>query len=313
MVLPLLLDLAAAPSAAPRLTILDAGCGSGNLILPLAARFPALNFVGLDCKPEAVTLLTRRALEAGLGNATARLCDIDAYPSHEPCDAVLALHACGGATDAALRLAGSRGVPFALAPCCIGKLGKKTSAWQQKLGVVNGAGGAQSTWLAAQLAAAVGGFGDFPALAACADQSESEPAQPRDAERSGGGGGLGGGGAERAAERLVALAAAARRRVRRAKTVVELDRLVASFERAQAQAAAHAAARMVAQTVAQALVGASSAAAVAVGSGAVAGAVHPPIGRILRMADASKSGVKSDMLLSLTPALSQYLRPACAV
>ena len=43
-VLPLLADLDGK-------TVVDCGCSSGNLIRPLAPRFPKTTFVGLDIKP----------------------------------------------------------------------------------------------------------------------------------------------------------------------------------------------------------------------------------------------------------------------
>ncbi|CAK0865230.1 unnamed protein product [Prorocentrum cordatum] len=97
-------------------TVVDAGCGSGNLLLPLAFRFPdhATDFLGLDFKPAAVALVRKRAATAGLTNVSALAVDIDAYDpprdgSGQAADrgaaagalvAVLALHACGGASDA---------------------------------------------------------------------------------------------------------------------------------------------------------------------------------------------------------------------
>ncbi|CAK0865228.1 unnamed protein product [Prorocentrum cordatum] len=83
--------------------------------------------------------------------------------------------------------------------------------WEVGLEAVDradGRGGAKSQWLAAQLAAAAGGFGVFAALAAAADRDSVDH-----------------GSADRAPadERTLG-------RTRRAKTVVELDRLMASAE-----------------------------------------------------------------------------------
>ena len=71
-----------------------------------------------------------RAAQAGLNSSW--LGRVEEYSG--PCDRVLSLHACGGASDAALRLASDRGVPFAISPCCIGKLRRgPASAWLQEL------------------------------------------------------------------------------------------------------------------------------------------------------------------------------------
>mmetsp|Transcript_82543 Transcript_82543/g.267388 ORF Transcript_82543/g.267388 Transcript_82543/m.267388 type:complete len:93 (-) Transcript_82543:1044-1322(-) len=51
----------AAGSLAAGDLVVDFGCGSGNLTLPLAARFPVLEVVGVDVKREAVDLLRSRA------------------------------------------------------------------------------------------------------------------------------------------------------------------------------------------------------------------------------------------------------------
>ena len=48
----------------------------------------------------------------------------EAYPHKYDgrCDALVSLHACGGASDAALQLAARRDAPFAVSPCCVGAL-----------------------------------------------------------------------------------------------------------------------------------------------------------------------------------------------
>lgn len=48
--------------------VVDFGCGSGNLVLPLAALFPKCSFVGVDMKEHAIALLKQRVHEAGLTN-----------------------------------------------------------------------------------------------------------------------------------------------------------------------------------------------------------------------------------------------------
>jgi len=90
----------AAASPPPGSCVVDFGCGSGNLLLPLAHTFPALRFVGVDLKPKAIELLEQRAAEAALSNVQACVTSIEAYPG--PYDVAISLHACGPASDAVL-------------------------------------------------------------------------------------------------------------------------------------------------------------------------------------------------------------------
>lgn len=131
------------------LRVVDFGCGSGAVVLALAALFPPDRavFVGVDMKLEAVDVLRRRAAEAGFthvtgvvgmaedfcwgcsggggggdgddGNANAQQ---QQHQQHHTFDVALALHACGNATDVAIELAARSGAAFAVSPCCLGKL-----------------------------------------------------------------------------------------------------------------------------------------------------------------------------------------------
>lgn len=259
-------------------TVVDAGCGSGNLLLPLAFKFPGFHFLGLDFKPAAVTLVRKRAAVAGLTNVSALAADIDAFDPFRDCSgeagdsgvaaealvAVLALHACGGASDAAIRLAARASVPFAISPCCIGKVNMALAPWEVGLEAVDlgdARGGAKSLWLAAQLAATVGGLGVFAALAAAADRNSVDHGSGAPAD-----------------ERTI-------RRTRRAKTVVELDRLMASAE------------------------------AIASNDAAALPASRPArgMGRLVRMGGSSMDQYTqsyTDLLVSPTPALLACLVPA---
>eukprot|EP00961_Rhodomonas_salina_P243448 3289773-Rhodomonas_salina.1 len=49
-------------------TVVDFGCGTGNLVLPLAFLFPELQFVAVDMNLNALSMLQRRANEAQLPN-----------------------------------------------------------------------------------------------------------------------------------------------------------------------------------------------------------------------------------------------------
>jgi len=68
----------AAAAGAP-LHVVEFGCGSGNLILPLAHLFPDFAFTAVDMKGSAVQLLQQRVQEAGLNNVTAQLGRIEDY------------------------------------------------------------------------------------------------------------------------------------------------------------------------------------------------------------------------------------------
>ena len=103
-----------------RPTIVDFGCGTGNLLLPLAAEHPEADFVGLDLNPRSIELLARRASDAGLTNVQSQVGLVEEYTG--PCDLALALHVCGSGTDAVLLQAQARNAAFVVAPCCIGKL-----------------------------------------------------------------------------------------------------------------------------------------------------------------------------------------------
>ena len=101
-------------------TVVDFGCGSGALMLPLAHAFPEHRFVGVDMNPKAVEILQERAKLAGLDNVEGQIGMIEAYAGK--CDCALALHACGNATDHAMLKAISSGAAYVVCPCCVGKL-----------------------------------------------------------------------------------------------------------------------------------------------------------------------------------------------
>jgi hypothetical protein len=102
-----------------RLHIVDFGCGTGNLLLPLAALFPSCIFTGVDMKPAALQLLQQRAAAAGLSNVAVFEGMIEQYC--QPFDVALGLHACGNATDHVLQMAVHCGAAFVVSPCCVGE------------------------------------------------------------------------------------------------------------------------------------------------------------------------------------------------
>jgi len=118
------------------LRVVDFGCGSGAVVLALAALFPPEQavFVGVDMKLEAIDLLRARATAAGLAHVTGLACMAEDFcfcrTQHDHSqqtydhtfDVALALHACGNATDVAVELAARCAAAFAVSPCCLGKL-----------------------------------------------------------------------------------------------------------------------------------------------------------------------------------------------
>ncbi|GAX75443.1 hypothetical protein CEUSTIGMA_g2887.t1 [Chlamydomonas eustigma] len=100
--------------------IVDFGCGTGSLLLPLACLFPHCKFTGVEMKPAALAILNKRATEAKLANVFTFVGMIEDY--HDPFDVALALHACGNATDVALLKAVKQRAAYMVSPCCVGKL-----------------------------------------------------------------------------------------------------------------------------------------------------------------------------------------------
>eukprot|EP00977_Amphora_coffeiformis_P016323 scaffold5017_cov171-Amphora_coffeaeformis.AAC.12 len=121
-----------------RQIIADLGCGSGNLALPLAwwlssseaspncsctVRAVDLNqqsLQRLNERAQSISLDSVETLEADIGDLIARGdADVDFLAE---CDAVVSLHACGAASDLTIASAVSHNLPFAISPCCIGKV-----------------------------------------------------------------------------------------------------------------------------------------------------------------------------------------------
>lgn len=73
--------------------VADIGCGGGNALLVLAARYRRSVFVGYDQDAEAIDIARRRAAEAGLGNLSFEVADAAALTATTPYDAVLVFNA----------------------------------------------------------------------------------------------------------------------------------------------------------------------------------------------------------------------------
>lgn len=125
--------------------IADLGCGTGNLANPLAWFLQTQNvsMVGVDFNADSLTRMTERARSIGMRvetmeqdlndlvastNSTRNLtCSSSTGTSVATMlnfTAVVSLHACGTASDLAIAAAVKEGVPFAVSPCCIGKVKK---------------------------------------------------------------------------------------------------------------------------------------------------------------------------------------------
>ncbi|KAL9183299.1 hypothetical protein ACHAXT_005086 [Thalassiosira profunda] len=119
-------------------TIVDAGCGGGNLALPLAAFGGPpgwdVEVLAVDVNEFALARLDERAERARAssdrGNCAkirtlrADLADAAAISAAIPAgrDVVVAsLHGCGASSDYAIELAHSLGAPFVVCPCCTAK------------------------------------------------------------------------------------------------------------------------------------------------------------------------------------------------
>ncbi len=126
--------IAVASAGAVPLTIVDFGAAAGSLVLPLAWRFPQFQFVAVDIRQFSLNLLEEKARQAGLQNVSTVCCMIEQYTG--PLDIVLALHACGNATDFSLLQATTRAQAFIVSPCCIGKLKFSASGEGNSLGAV---------------------------------------------------------------------------------------------------------------------------------------------------------------------------------
>ena len=110
--------------------IVDFGCGSCGLTLPLAYTFPNFNFIGVDIKSEALILMNNRAKAANQTNVMTSCGTIEGYHYNninnpdetKKINLVISLHACGSASDASIKQAVDMNVPYIVAPCCIGKV-----------------------------------------------------------------------------------------------------------------------------------------------------------------------------------------------
>ena len=93
----------------------DVGAGTGNLAVPLGL-WALDEVVAVDINGETLRLLEARA------GANVRALEADAAAlTVRDADCVVSLHACGAVSDLAMDAALDAQIPFAISPCCLGK------------------------------------------------------------------------------------------------------------------------------------------------------------------------------------------------
>ena len=102
-------------------TILDIGGGRGDLALAMAHCFPEARVRVLDANADSLLAGEARAAEAGLENVTFTVQDVESATAGEwaaEAELLVGLHACGGLSDALLRLALGANASFLICTCC---------------------------------------------------------------------------------------------------------------------------------------------------------------------------------------------------
>lgn len=113
-------------------TIVDCGCGAGNLAISLAGLSYSssidINVLAVDVNEHALARLSNRAdailPPEKLDTCCADLANYDFIESKIPSNhsvIVVSLHACGAASDMAMNLAFRCNAPFIICPCCTAK------------------------------------------------------------------------------------------------------------------------------------------------------------------------------------------------
>lgn len=124
----LLEEMERRPVTAAPLTVVDFGCGSGNLCLSLAAFFgPKAKFVFVDCNEQALKLVESRAakgkLSAHIQTTQYNFTSANAHDVELPAfDIGIGLHCCGSFTDVVMELCWRRGAGCIVCPCCNGRM-----------------------------------------------------------------------------------------------------------------------------------------------------------------------------------------------
>eukprot|EP01062_Namystynia_karyoxenos_P003824 TRINITY_DN11358_c3_g1_i2.p1 TRINITY_DN11358_c3_g1~~TRINITY_DN11358_c3_g1_i2.p1 ORF type:complete len:556 (+),score=165.78 TRINITY_DN11358_c3_g1_i2:104-1669(+) len=108
------------PPCGRPLRILDIGGGRGDLALAVARALPAAEVVVVDTNAASLGAGEQRAAADAVPNLRFLCADATTVAGLQ-CEVVMALHACGGLTDLALRVAAAHGAAFVIAPCCFMK------------------------------------------------------------------------------------------------------------------------------------------------------------------------------------------------
>ncbi|GMH86691.1 hypothetical protein TrVE_jg11903 [Triparma verrucosa] len=118
------------------LKVADLGSGTGNLAIPLAWATGCAEMLAVDIYADSLARLLARAQEAGLEEKISVECSDILDVNLAGVGMVVSLHACGAASDLAMEAAVKEGISFAISPCCIGKVNFERS--MQESGEVSG-------------------------------------------------------------------------------------------------------------------------------------------------------------------------------
>lgn len=118
-----------------KLKIVDFGSGTGNASLPLAFWFrEKAEFILVDRYEVPINIAKKRVSEANLTNVTCITQFINDFAkSNQKFDIGFSSHACGSASDDAIRCCVTIGASFVIIPCCVGKLKYETSELPRSL------------------------------------------------------------------------------------------------------------------------------------------------------------------------------------
>jgi len=113
-------ELSATPPSTAPVRVVDAGAGKGYLTFAVAELLGERGRVrGIEVRPELVELGNRVARDHGFGERLTFVAETIADATRDPCDVLIALHACDTATDDALaRGIGAGARLLVVAPCC---------------------------------------------------------------------------------------------------------------------------------------------------------------------------------------------------
>ena len=125
-----------------RTSILDVGGGRGDLAVALAVADTNVHVTVVDSNPRALQAAQTFAARNGVHDRVHTVGPVD-FAEFDPAttstqfDLVVALHACGDLSDAAIQFAVDRRIPFLVCPCCFGKLSQQQMAtrmaeWSQR-------------------------------------------------------------------------------------------------------------------------------------------------------------------------------------